>query len=159
MYKEFRIHPVISLAQSAKETGWGKSYLAMQHNNMFGIIAAGSANNYWNGVFYQKDSKSTKWRSYQTKLLSFMDYGRMLTTSSNYKSVIAHVNNPKEFARAISQTKYITDADNREKYYTDLLLITNKIQQIISQNSYMKEMVGMSLILALIGIFTLIKFL
>ncbi|WP_279184161.1 glucosaminidase domain-containing protein, partial [Parabacteroides goldsteinii] len=35
----FGINPIVILAQSAIETGWGESTLAKEHNNFFGITA------------------------------------------------------------------------------------------------------------------------
>ncbi|MRY91243.1 glucosaminidase domain-containing protein, partial [Parabacteroides distasonis] len=45
----FGINPVVILAQSAIETGWGESTLAKEHNNFFGITAYGRPNAFWKG--------------------------------------------------------------------------------------------------------------
>ena len=38
-YKEYGILPSITIAQAILESGWGKSQLALHHNNLFGIKA------------------------------------------------------------------------------------------------------------------------
>ena len=45
----FGINPIVILAQSAIETGWGESTLAKEHNNFFGITAYGRPNAFWKG--------------------------------------------------------------------------------------------------------------
>ena len=45
----FGINPVVILAQSAIETGWGESTLAKEYNNFFGITAYGRPNAFWKG--------------------------------------------------------------------------------------------------------------
>ena len=47
--ERFGMNPVIILAQSAIETGWGKSALCREHNNFFGITAYGRPNPFWEG--------------------------------------------------------------------------------------------------------------
>ena len=46
---QFGMNPVIILAQSAIETGWGESTLCKEHNNFFGITAYGHPNPFWKG--------------------------------------------------------------------------------------------------------------
>ena len=42
--ERFGMNPIILLAQSAIETGWGESSLAVEDNNFFGITAYGRPN-------------------------------------------------------------------------------------------------------------------
>ncbi len=46
---KFSINPVVILAQSAIESGWGQSTLAQEYNNFFGITGYGRKNDYWPG--------------------------------------------------------------------------------------------------------------
>jgi len=131
LQKKYGIHPIISLSQSAKETGWGQSFLATNHNNYFGMMATGSKNEHWTGEIYQKDSKSRKWRKYNNPLQSFLDYGRLLNTSISYVDLKQHFDDPGKFAKGIASSNYITDSDNRQKYYSDLISIQNSIVIVI----------------------------
>ena len=45
----YGLNPVVILAQSAIETGWGESTLAVCYNNFFGLTGYGVANAYWHG--------------------------------------------------------------------------------------------------------------
>ena len=45
----YRINPVVILAQSAIESGWGESTLAQEYNNFFGLTGYGVVNAYWHG--------------------------------------------------------------------------------------------------------------
>src|SRR5436305_1516988 len=47
--KKYGINPIVILAQSATETGWGTSIACLKRNNFFGMIAAGTPNEYWDG--------------------------------------------------------------------------------------------------------------
>lgn len=157
LQKKYGIHPVISLSQSAKETGWGQSFLAQTQNNYFGMMAAGDKNEYWSGKIYQKTGSQYKWKVYDTPLQSFLDYGRLLSTGSNYKNVIVHADNPAEFAKAIANSKYITNADGREKYYTDLISINKTVVGVIEKENLQNTAVGIGLLLALITVGLLIS--
>jgi flagellar protein FlgJ len=158
-YKKYGIHPIITLSQSAKETGWGQSNLAKNHNNYFGIRATGSINEHWKGQHVQ--TSSGKWKKYEIPLLSYLDFGRLI--KKNYHTAYQHAENPSEYAKAISQSSYIVDSDDRNKYYTDLLSINNRIQNIvnseklnITSNKAGINVLGMLAILS-IGIGLLIK--
>ena len=45
----FHLNPIVTLAQAALESGWGKSNLALKGNNFFGLTAYGKSNDYWHG--------------------------------------------------------------------------------------------------------------
>ncbi|MPM07436.1 hypothetical protein SDC9_53742 [bioreactor metagenome] len=126
VYREFGIHPVITLSHSAKESGWGTSTLAKSYYNFFGMMAGGGMSKYWSG----KKSADGKWKTYKTAKDSFLDYGRLI--SSNYPDVYKYKSDPDKYALAISQSRYMTDADNRTKYHTDFLWINNEVSKTIA---------------------------
>lgn len=74
----YRINPVVILAQAALESGWGKSRLATEYHNFFGITAYGGPNDYWHGGKVEVGKHSLSFRRYAEPLLGFMDYGRLL---------------------------------------------------------------------------------
>ena len=94
-------------------------------------MAAGETNPYWKGQYYQT-SGGSKWRKYATAKNSFMDYGRLISTSNNYKTAYSVSSDPDQYAWAISQSPYMTDADGRAKYYQDFLSINKSIAGIVA---------------------------
>lgn len=126
VYREFGIHPVITLSHSAKESGWGTSSLAKNYFNFFGMMAAGPYSKYWTG----KKSTNGTWKAYKSAKDSFMDYGRLISTS--YPDVYKYKNDPDKYAWAISQSRYMVDSDNRPKYHSDFLWINKEVSKTIA---------------------------
>ncbi len=81
----FGINPIVILAQSAIETGWGESTLAKEHNNFFGITAYGRPNAFWKGEktdLSENSGHTSLWfRTYETAEDSFMDFARLIHTA------------------------------------------------------------------------------
>lgn len=127
----FRINPVVILAQSAIETGWGQSELCLQHNNFFGITAYGSKNVWWTGSFTLLSEDSLPFRSYPDPTASFMDYARLIRHA--YPSAADVSFQPAAFALKISCSKYISEVngDNREAYRRMLVSICRSIGKLI----------------------------
>ena len=63
-YKEYKILPSITIGQAILESGWGKSELAVSHNNLFGI----KADSRWDGA-----------------VAAIKDHGRFLFDSDRYR--------------------------------------------------------------------------
>ena len=80
----FGINPVVILAQSAIETGWGESTLAKEYNNFFGITAYGRPNAFWKGKktdLSENGGHVSLWfRTYESAEDSFMDFARLIHT-------------------------------------------------------------------------------
>ena len=55
----FGMNPAVILAQAAIESGWGSSYGARVRKNFFGITAAGSPNEFWDGSFSVGQNQAT----------------------------------------------------------------------------------------------------
>lgn len=112
----FGLNPVVILAQAAHESGWGSSYGATNRKNFFGIIAAGSPNEFWDGA-KSKSSVSGLWfRVYKTEQDSFNDFARLI--SSKYKEAAKLSFDPPAYAKAIAYSPYIDEknGDNRPLY-------------------------------------------
>ncbi|WP_435371680.1 glucosaminidase domain-containing protein, partial [Parabacteroides goldsteinii] len=79
---QFGMNPVIILAQSAIETGWGESTLCKEHNNFFGITAYGHPNPFWKGDRSDLSAvigRPTLWfRRYASPEDSFLDFARLI---------------------------------------------------------------------------------
>jgi flagellar protein FlgJ len=118
----FGMNPMIILAQAAVESGWGTS---------FGITAAGSPNEFWDGSFsVGQNQYALKFRNYRTAQDSFMDFARLI--SSKYGDAHRQSYAPAAYAQAIAYSPYIAEqnGDNREGYRTAVLSSWNRIVDI-----------------------------
>lgn len=133
----FGINPVIILAQSAIETGWGESTLAQVHNNFFGITAYGRPNAFWKGAKTNLSDGDTakaslSFRCYKTPEDSFMDFARLIHTA--YPVAASLSNHPAAYAKEIAYSKYISEVngDNRAAYQQMLVSICKNIERSIT---------------------------
>jgi len=129
--KEFRLNPVVILAQSALESGWGQSRLAQRYHNFFGITAYGQPSRFWNGEAAMLGKNSLQFRVYDTPRDSFLDYARLIRAAYPKAAELTH--DPVAFARAISASKYISEVngDNREAYCVALSRLCSQIAPMI----------------------------
>ena len=86
-YKKYGILPSITIGQAILESGWGKSQLALDHNNLFGI----KADNRWSGdiaTMVTKENYSdvieASFRKYASKAESIEDHGLFLYENERY---------------------------------------------------------------------------
>ncbi len=154
--KSSGIPVLFALAQSALESGWGKS---IKGNMMFGI-KKGSGKNY--GGWSQGDSQlittteysdsafrhfpfiypgypvqtsSGKWRyrikdvfrAYPNPFFSFIDWAGLLFRNTRYKYALQHKKDPYRFAEEVAKAGYATDPYYAEK----VKRIMKEIEQII----------------------------
>lgn len=82
--KRYRIPASITLAQGVLESGAGKSRLAANGNNHFGIKCHG-----WTGrtVYHDDDEANECFRAYNNVNESYEDHSKFLTTSPRYRSL------------------------------------------------------------------------
>lgn len=153
--KSSGIPVVFALAQSALESGWGKSITG---NMMFGV-KKGSGKNYggWKGdtqlvttteysssatryfpfVFpgYPVQASNGKWkykikdvfRAYPSPFYSFVDWAGLLFKNKRYQYALQHKKNPYRFAEEVAKSGYATDP----AYATKIKRIMKDIEQII----------------------------
>ena len=122
--------PSVKLAQAALETGWGEHVIGSA-NNMFGIKAAGSPNEYWDGSkvtagtseYYggKRGSYQKSFRKYDSYKDSIMDHSRLLLKQPNYQGV-RDATTPEDQARALAAGGYATSPTYADK----LISIINK---------------------------------
>lgn len=112
------VPPQFLVAQSALESGWGKSEIrnadGSSSYNLFGIKAGKN----WNGatveattteyVDGQPQQKVERFRAYASYEEGFRDYANLLRGNSRYSSVIGSQDGT-EFARRLQQAGYATD--------------------------------------------------
>lgn len=129
----FNLNPVVILAQAALESGWGQSFLCVQHNNFFGMTGYGDKNRWWQGTTAKLHDGSLAFRTYQRPEDSFMDYGRLLRQV--YPRAAEMSAFPKAFAREIAYSRYISEVngDDREAYRRALVSICSRIEREIDQ--------------------------
>jgi len=130
----FGMNPAVILAQAAIESGWGSSYGARVRKNFFGITAAGSPNEFWDGSFsVGQNQYALKFRVYKTEQDSFYDFARLI--SSKYKSAHAVSNDSTAYAQAIAYSPYIAEAngDSREGYRKGIISTFNSISDIVKK--------------------------
>jgi len=130
----FGMNPAVILAQAAIESGWASSYGARVRKNFFGITAAGSPNEFWDGSFsVGQNQYALKFRVYKTEQDSFYDFARLI--SSKYKSAHAVSNDSTAYAQAIAYSPYIAEAngDSREGYRKGIIATFNSISDIVKK--------------------------
>ena len=131
----FGINPVVILAQSAIETGWGESTLAKEHNNFFGITAYGRPNTFWKGTktdLSENSGHAALWfRTYESTEDSFMDFARLIHTA--YPVAASLSTRPSAYAKEIAYSKYISEVngDNRTAYQRMLVSICGSIEKMV----------------------------
>lgn len=98
----------ITLAQGILESGCGKSELAVNANNHFGI----KCHNEWQGQTYtmDDDKKSECFRKYKTPEQSWIDHSDFLTSRPRYASLFALKSTDyKSWAKGLKDAGYATN--------------------------------------------------
>lgn len=119
--KELNILPSVTIAQAILESGWGKSELAKNAHNLFGIKAGAD----WKGKTYSKRTKEQKhtgevyeivadFRAYNSFVESIMDHDDFFVSTEwrrkNYAPVLS-AKNYKDQAKALQACGYATALD------------------------------------------------
>jgi Mannosyl-glycoprotein endo-beta-N-acetylglucosaminidase len=110
--QRYGIPAAVTIAQAIDESGWGRSELATQDHNLFGIKGTGPAGSvvrstqeYVNGEWV---TTSASFRSYHNVSESIADHTRLLATAPAYQQARADRNMPDAFANALTGV-YATD--------------------------------------------------
>ena len=128
----YGLNPVVILAQSAIETGWGESSLATCYNNFFGLTGYGVANAYWHGGKTDLDKPDgLLFRRYDSPENSFLDFARLIATVYKQAAAVSHY--PRAYAREIAYSRYISEVngDNRAAYCKMLESIAQSLVPIV----------------------------
>ena len=106
----------VTLAQAILESDWGRSRLAREAKNLFGIKAhtrpgtAGVYNiNAWEVLGGANVIKPESFKAYSNLADSIVDHGRWFHQQPRYAGALAVRDEPQAFARAINAAGYATD--------------------------------------------------
>lgn len=119
--KQLRILPSVTIAQAILESGWGKSELAKNAHNLFGIKTSKD----WTGKTYTKKTKEQKptgeiyeivadFRAYDSYADSILDHDKFFVSTPWREKNYAAVLNAKEYktqAKALQACGYATSLD------------------------------------------------
>jgi hypothetical protein len=106
--KEYHIPASITLAQGILESNAGRSPLAVEANNHFGI----KCHKEWTGMTYYKDDETRNecFRKYNSPLESFRDHSWFLTQRDRYKGLFKlDVTDYKGWATGLKSAGYATN--------------------------------------------------
>ena len=107
-----QLPPSIIMAQAIQESGWGRSRLATQHNNLFGVKATGAQSSVAlptlehgpKGVHIVR----ARFRSYEDMGESLAHHSKLLATDIRYASAMSHRQNWRAFLSEMAPT-YASD--------------------------------------------------
>lgn len=106
----------VTLAQAILESDWGRSRLAREAKNLFGIKAhtrPGTAGVYnilaWEVINGADVMSPESFKAYKTMADSITDHGRWFHEQPRYAGALAVRDDPQAFARAINAAGYATD--------------------------------------------------
>ena len=122
------VSPVVLIAQSALETGWGKKIIngADQQSslNLFNI----KAHKNWQGDKIAKDSlevengigikRRSNFRAYNSLADSFADYGDFISSNKRYQEALQQGTDASRYIEELQQAGYATDPKYAEKIKT-----------------------------------------
>ncbi|MBP1917168.1 hypothetical protein J2Z23_004153 [Lederbergia galactosidilyticus] len=121
LWSKFGILPSVAAGQAALESAWGKSGLAVNYNNLFGIKGSYQGNsamlNTWEVYGGQRYDIKAGFRAYPNWSTSILDYGVFLTINPRYKAAI-NVSDYKKQITAIHKAGYATDPQYANKVIT-----------------------------------------
>jgi len=109
----------ITMAQAILESGWGRSTLATEANNFFGMKGEGPAGHitlptteFVNG---QRVTVQANFRRYHNPQESFEDHGRLLANNTRYAQAMTNADDPHKFAQELQRAGYATDPEYASK--------------------------------------------
>ena len=131
-------NPLVLVAQSALETGWGKHIIKDQQgnssNNLFNIKAFGD----WSGHSVAKSTLeffnglpqkvNAHFRSYETIEQSIRDYLSFIEDNPRYQNAVKHASNAEDYLTSLQQAGYATDPNYAQKVLTVLSRISAYVQ-------------------------------
>lgn len=116
-----KIPASFTIAEGALESGWGKSKLATDGHNLFGV----KADKAWQGDILAMNTREflkgqwimvpAKWRKYPDWQSCIDDHAAFLLTNPRYKQAFACSADCQAFTRAVAAAGYATDPTYADK--------------------------------------------
>jgi hypothetical protein len=114
--RQYRVPASVTLAQAILESGWGRSSLAANDHNYFGMKCFGQGGYATSCRDYATTECSTtgcypttaSFRVYATVTDSFLDHATLLSTASRYATAMRYTSDPNRFAIEIHKAGYAT---------------------------------------------------
>ncbi len=113
----------VTVAQAILESDWGRSALAQDANNYFGMKVMGTLGN--DGVVWLPTSEyddsgnvftiTSAFRAYKSLADSIADHDQLLETASRYAPAMQATDDPRQFAALIAQEGYSSDPAYADK--------------------------------------------
>lgn len=136
------VNPLVLVAQSALETGWGKFVIkdstGEESNNLFNI----KANSAWQGESVsaqtlehrngQFKKENAQFRQYESLRDSVGDYADFILNNPRYQSIVEGVKTAEQYIRGISQAGYATDPDYADK----VLSVLDRIKEMVNSTQH-----------------------
>ena len=126
----YNVPSLVTLAQAAWESGWGKH---SPKYNFFGMTAGDNWNGktqllstyeYKNGV---KVKVERKFRAYDNATIAFADYANNIKNSGTYNSAFSYINSPEKFLEQVCKSGYATDPN----YYKNVMAVMTMIKKYV----------------------------
>ena len=127
--QKYGLNPFVTMAQSALETGWGKS---APGNMYFGIKAGtswkGATQLLWTTEFVNGKyiKVQAKFRKYATAKESFEDYAKLITTRSYFKKALKFKDDELKYITEIQKGGYATDPNYIQKIMNIVTILQKK---------------------------------
>lgn len=124
--EQYGVPASITIAQAILESGWGKSHLAIEANNYFGVKAVQGqeyadfrTTEYHGG---QKVIELAHFAKYHSIADSFAAHAKLIATLPRYAAAMKVASDPRAFAEAIRVGGYSTAPD----YADELMTLVNQ---------------------------------
>jgi flagellar protein FlgJ len=122
--RDYRVPVSVSIAQAILESGWGRSALAVNDHNYFGIKCFGTPGPIAIGCrsypTRECDARgchptTAQFRVYRSETDSFRDHGRFLANGRRYAAAFRYTADPARFTAEIHRAGYATDPAYTQK--------------------------------------------
>jgi flagellum-specific peptidoglycan hydrolase FlgJ len=111
---ENQLPPSVTLAQAVLESGWGRSGLAKQHNNLFGLKSGGHSDGVvlssWEGGGAERTRVASRFRAYADWSESLLHHNLLISTDRRYQTARAAWQDWEAYIDELAPV-YATDPD------------------------------------------------
>lgn len=139
------IYPILALAESAVESGWGESKLTKEGLNFFGVKAYSG----WKGATITKNTKefdskgntyyiNAAFKKYDTAYDSFKDYVKVVSGTRYTKTGTLEAGDPNQQIKSIAAGGYST----APTYAGDIIKIMNGLNSYVPDSNSINQQIA-----------------